>query len=173
MKTESYWRETYRLPAFPALDRDIEVDVVVVGGGLTGITAAYLLRKEGVRVALIERDKICSGDTSRTTAHLTYVTDYRLHEVASKFGRDAARAFWEAGAESIEQIAEIVRETKADCDFHWAPGYLHESITQADSKERERLKQDAELAREFGFEAQFLETVPYAKNAGVRFAHQA
>src|SRR2546430_6432298 len=93
MNTESYWRDTHGSPEFPALDRDIEVDVVVVGGGLTGITAAYLLRKEGVRVALIERDKICSGDTSRTTAHLTYVTDYRLHEVASKFGRDAARAF--------------------------------------------------------------------------------
>src|ERR1041385_8513160 len=78
MKTESYWRHTNGFPGFAALDRDMEVDVVVVGGGLTGITAAYLLRKEGVRVALIERDKLCSGDTGRTTAHLTYVTDYRL-----------------------------------------------------------------------------------------------
>src|SRR4051812_12681606 len=164
MNTESYWRDTQRFPDFAALDRDIDVDVVIVGGGLTGITAAYFLRQEGVRVALIERDKICSGDTSRTTAHLTYVTDYRLHELVRKFGKDAARAFWEAGAESIERIAENVRETKVECDFHWAPGYLHESIAKADSKERERLKEDAELARDFGFEAQFVENVPYAKN---------
>ena len=61
-----------------------------------------------------------------------------MKRAVGEFGKDAARAFWEAGAESIEQIAEIVRETKADCDFHWAPGYLHESITKPDSKERER-----------------------------------
>src|SRR6478672_13261490 len=92
MKTESYWEDTQKLPEFPKLEKDIEVDVVVVGAGLTGITAAYLLRKEGVRVALIERDKICSGDTSRTTAHLTYVTDYRLHDLVRRFGKDGARA---------------------------------------------------------------------------------
>lgn len=173
MRTESYWTDTEGLPDFPKLERDIEVDVVVVGAGLTGITAAYLLRKEGVRVALIERDKLCSGDTSRTTAHLTYVTDYRLRDLAKQFGKNGAQAFWEAGAESIEQIADIVRETKADCGFHWAPGYLHESITSPDPKERERLQEDAALARELGFEASFVESVPYAKNAGVRFAHQA
>jgi glycine/D-amino acid oxidase-like deaminating enzyme/nitrite reductase/ring-hydroxylating ferredoxin subunit len=70
-------------------------------------------------------------------------------------------------------MSDIVRETKADCGFHWAPGYLHESITSPDPKERARLQEDADLAREFGFEAQFVESVPYAKNAGVRFAHQA
>lgn len=173
MNTESYWRETQSFADFPKLERDLEVDVVVVGAGLTGITAAYLLGKEGVRVALIERDRICSGDTSRTTAHLTYVTDYRLHDLAKKFGKDGARAFWEAGAESIEQMSDIVRQTGVDCGFHWAPGYLHESIANPDPRERERLQEDAELAREFGFEAQFVESVPYAKNAGVRFAHQA
>ena len=58
MKTESYWRVTQGLPEFSKLERDLEVDVVVVGGGLTGITAAYLLRKEGVRVALIDPGRL-------------------------------------------------------------------------------------------------------------------
>jgi glycine/D-amino acid oxidase-like deaminating enzyme/nitrite reductase/ring-hydroxylating ferredoxin subunit len=173
VKTESYWEATQRLSDFPQLERDIEVDVVVVGAGLTGITTAYLLRQEGVRVALIERDRIAAGDTSRTTAHLTYVTDYRLHEIAKKFGKDAAKSFWEGGAAAIDQIESITRQTNADCGFHWAPGYLHESITERDPKERERLQEDAELAREFGFDARFVETVPYAKVPGVRFAHQA
>jgi FAD dependent oxidoreductase len=79
MQTASYWSATHSFPAFPAIDRDIEVDVVVVGAGLTGITAAYLLKQEGARVALIARDRIAAGDTGRTTAHLTYVTDKRLH----------------------------------------------------------------------------------------------
>ena len=58
MDTISYWSDTHTFPDFPALERDIEVDVVVVGAGLTGITAAYLLKHEGVRVALIERDQM-------------------------------------------------------------------------------------------------------------------
>lgn len=173
MKTESYWLKTEKLPEFPKIERDIEVDVVVVGAGLTGITAAYLLRREGVRIALIERDRICSGDTSRTTAHLTAVTDYRLHDLARKFGKEAARSFWEAGAAAIDQIESLARETKADCGFKWTPGYLHESIREPDPKERARLQEDAELAREFGMDATFVEQTPYAKNAGVRFAHQA
>src|SRR4051812_8284390 len=94
-KQHSLWAET-ALPHFPALAQDIEVDVVIVGAGLTGITAAYLLRQSGVRVALIERGRVASGDTSRTTAHLTYVTDQRLSDLANRLGRGAARAFWEA-----------------------------------------------------------------------------
>ena len=86
MHTTSYWSATHAFPDFPAINRNIEVDVVVVGAGLTGITTAYLLKQEGARVALIERDQIAAGDTSRTTAHLTYVTDTRLHQLVDTFG---------------------------------------------------------------------------------------
>jgi glycine/D-amino acid oxidase-like deaminating enzyme len=173
MQTASYWSATRSLPAFPAIDRDIEVDVVVVGAGLTGITTAYLLKQEGARVALIERDRIAAGDTSRTTAHLTYVTDERLHKLADTFGNDATKAFWEAGAAAIDAIAAIAGKTQADCEFHWTPGYLHASMRDQDAKERQELEKDAELARAFGFDATFVEHVPFANRPGVRFAHQA
>jgi glycine/D-amino acid oxidase-like deaminating enzyme/nitrite reductase/ring-hydroxylating ferredoxin subunit len=173
MTTASYWRATHALPAFPALDRDLEVDVVVVGAGLTGITTAYLLRHEGARVALIERDRIAAGDTSRTTAHLTYVTDHRLHTLADAFGHDAAKAFWEAGAAAIDEIAAITRQTQGDCGFRWTPGYLHAASRDTEAQERQELEQDAELARAFGFDATFMEQVPFMNRPGVRFAHQA
>jgi glycine/D-amino acid oxidase-like deaminating enzyme/nitrite reductase/ring-hydroxylating ferredoxin subunit len=172
LREHSLWVET-KLPQYPALDRDLEVDVVVVGAGLTGITAAYLLREAGVRVAVIERASVAAGDTARTTAHLTYVTDLRLHEVVQKFGRDAAQAFWEAGEAAIDEIARIVRETQADCDFRWVPGYLHRAAGEGDSKELERLEQDAALARELGFKAELMERVPWADQPGIQFAHQA
>jgi glycine/D-amino acid oxidase-like deaminating enzyme len=136
MPTASYWSVTHTFPEFPTINCDIEVDVVVVGAGLTGITTAYLLKQEGARVALIERDRVAAGDTSRTTAHLTYVTDTRLHQLADTFGHDAAKAFWEAGAAAIDAIASIARQTQADCGFRWTPGYLHASIQDKDTKER-------------------------------------
>lgn len=162
------------LPEFPALAQDIDVDVLVVGAGLTGITTAYLLIQEGVRVALIDRERVASADTSRTTAHLTYVTDDRLHHLASKFGTDAARKLWEAGEVAIDTIERIVEETGNDAGFTRVPGYLHAPIGREPSRrEIETLRKDAELARSFGFDATFVESTVYGGRPGVHFAQQA
>lgn len=171
--TPSYWASTQQLPQFESLSRDLDVDVVVIGAGLTGITAAYLLKKEGAKVALLERQRCAAADTGHTTAHLTYVTDERLHHLVKVFGCDAAKAFWEAGTAAIDQIDEIVRTEKIDCDFKWVSGYLHASLNEMNAKQRESLEQDAQLAAQLGFDAQFLEKVPYANRPGVRFANQA
>jgi glycine/D-amino acid oxidase-like deaminating enzyme/nitrite reductase/ring-hydroxylating ferredoxin subunit len=173
IKSHSIWVET-ELPQFPTLDRDIEVDVVVVGAGLTGITAAYLLRQSpGVRVALIDRARVVSADSSRTTAHLTYVTDRRLSDLVSQLGKGAARAFWDGGAAAIDQIWKHVKDHDIDCDFRWVPGYLHAPPGETKSDVVEKLQKDAELARELGFGAQFVERVPLFERPGVRFANQA
>ena len=108
MDTQTYW-QIDKLPQFEPLSHDVHVDVVVIGGGLTGITAAYLLKKAGAKVALLERQRCAHADTGHTTAHLTYVTDARLNHLVKNFGKDAAKAFWEAGTAGIDQISEIVR----------------------------------------------------------------
>jgi glycine/D-amino acid oxidase-like deaminating enzyme/nitrite reductase/ring-hydroxylating ferredoxin subunit len=172
MTTASYWASSASLPRFPSLAGDLEVDVVIIGGGLTGITAAYLLKNEGAKVALLERNHCAGADTGHTTAHLTYVTDERLHRLVKHFGRDGAKAFWEAGIAAIDQIADIVKASKADCGFTWLPGYLHESPDGA-RDDRKLLEADVQLARELDFDAQFVQEVPYAHRPGIRFAHQA
>jgi glycine/D-amino acid oxidase-like deaminating enzyme/nitrite reductase/ring-hydroxylating ferredoxin subunit len=170
---ESYWTATARLPRFKSIPRNLKVDAVIIGGGLTGITAAYLLKKAGAKVALLERARCTATDTAHTTAHLTYVTDYRLHQIAKTFGRDGTKAFWEAGVAALDQIEEIVRTDSPHCDFKWIPGYLHASLNRENKKDRSSLELDAQLAHEFGFDAEFVENVPYANRCGVRFAHQA
>src|SRR4026209_1326285 len=132
MKTTStpYWQEGMSMPRFPSVTQDLEVDVVVIGAGLTGITAAYLLKNAGAKVALIERHRCALADTGHTTAHLTYVTDERLHRLVKNFGCDGARAFWEAGAAAIDQISDTVRANGIDCNFRWLPGFLHGSIKE-------------------------------------------
>ncbi len=173
MKTESYWYKSSSPARFEPISHDLKTDVVIIGGGLTGISTAHLLKKEGVKVALLERGRCAGGDTGRTTAHLTYVTDERLHRLVKVWGRDGAKAFWEAGVAAIDQIATIVRENKIDCDFAWVPGYLHGKLDRSGKADRASLREDAGLARELGFEAEFVENVPYAHRPGVRFASQA
>ena len=107
MDTTSHWLKTAELPRFPPLEEDISVDVAVVGGGLTGITTAFLLKQAGLAVALIERGRCAQVDTSRTTAHVTAVPDAGLAEIERKFGPEAARAVWNAGASALERIATL------------------------------------------------------------------
>jgi glycine/D-amino acid oxidase-like deaminating enzyme/nitrite reductase/ring-hydroxylating ferredoxin subunit len=173
MASRSYWTDSASLPAFKKLDRDISTDVVVVGGGITGLTTAYLLTRAGRRVVLLERGRCAQVDTGHTTAHLTMVTDTRLTELVEKFGKTHAQAVWDAGRAAIEQIDEIASEHEIDCAFKWVEGYLHTRDPRTDAKEADALRADAALACELGFDATFMTTVPFAGGPGIRFHDQA
>ena len=164
--------DTSRIPRFPRLDQNLTVDVVVIGGGITGITTAYLLKNAGASVVLIERDRFASVDTGHTTAHLTQVTDLRLSELVKNFGRNNAQAVWDAGRAAIDQINQIAETEEIACEFTWVPGYLHAPLTGGSENEVSRLEEDARLAHELGFDAALVD-VPFLHRPGVRFSNQA
>lgn len=172
INTKPHWFDEPAFPRFDALKGRHEVDVIVVGGGLTGITAAYLLKREGLTVALLERDRLAAVDTGHTTAHLTRVTDLRLYEIAKTFSADAARAVWDAGGAAIDQIANLVKAESIDCDFRWVPGYLHLPSDETKTSLSE-LKDEIAMAEKLGIAASFLDKVPTFGVAGIKFPHQA
>ncbi|HEY7446953.1 MAG TPA: FAD-dependent oxidoreductase [Vicinamibacterales bacterium] len=172
--TTPYWVESSAMPKFPTLARDLAVDVVVVGAGITGITAAYLLKSQGRRVALVERGRCGGVDTSYTTAHLTYVTDQWLGDLVETLGEDHARAVWDAGRAAIAQIDGNIQTEHLACAFEWVPGYLHSRSTEPPSPEdMSSLQKEARLAARLGFDAQYLDEVPFARRPGVMFEAQA
>jgi glycine/D-amino acid oxidase-like deaminating enzyme/nitrite reductase/ring-hydroxylating ferredoxin subunit len=170
---DSHWNKTAELPRFPALSGKRHVDVAVIGGGIAGATAAYLIKKAGLSVALLERSQCGGNDTSSTTAHVTYVTDVRLSKLVRNFGRDHAQAVWDAGQAAMDTVREIAQTEKIDCDLSWSPGYLHASLEEDGSDERQGLQEEAELAADLGFSATYLDSVPLVNRPGVRFANQA
>ena len=184
----SFWLDSTSFPRFAKLADDLRVDVVVVGAGLTGLTAAYLLTKAGKSVAVLERGRCAEIDTGHTTAHLTMVTDTRLTDLVKSFGRDHAQAVWDAGLAAIDQIDSIVRDERIDCDFAWVPGYLHypagtfalrasapKEAGLHDQRQKGEIDFEAEarLASELGFDAEFTADVPLFGGPGVRFEGQA
>ncbi len=168
----SVWKEESAIPNFSGLQHDIDVDVAVVGGGNTGITAAYLLKREGLKVAVLERGKIARVDTGNTTAHLTCITDPSLASLAKTFGETHAQAVWDAGVAAIQKIHEIVHDEKIDCEFSWVPGYIH-LADESSEADRDDLEKSAALAVKFGFEAEILNSIPVFNRFGVRFPRQA
>lgn len=173
LETSSLWLEQDR-PQFARVSRDAAYDVVIVGGGITGLTAAYLLKRAGQRVAVLEKGRICDAETGHTTAHLTQVMDTRLPELVDRFGKERARLAWEGGAAAINTIESIAAAEQIDCDFQRVPGFLCSPITlDATTDDVESLEQEAELARELGFDALFVSAAPLFNRPAIRFTNQA
>jgi glycine/D-amino acid oxidase-like deaminating enzyme/nitrite reductase/ring-hydroxylating ferredoxin subunit len=172
VKSESLWLDTAEVHEFAPLSGKITVDVLVVGAGITGITTAWLLKKAGVRVAVIDQYGVGGGETGHTTAHVTYVTDTRLSELKDRLGATQARAFWEAGLEGMRRIDETVSELNLDCGLRQVPGYLFAARDKDAEKERVSLEKDAALAREYGFDAELLSRDPVFERPAVRFPNQ-
>ncbi len=159
---------------YPALEQDLDVEIAILGGGITGLTAAYLLHRAGKRVALLERDRFGAGETSRTTAHLTQIIDMRLEDLVNDFGDKNARLVLDGGRVAMDMIEGITDTLQIDCDFRRLPGYLHASYSGIED-ERPDLRREAELANELGIAAEYVENVPLSimGKPGVRYPGQA
>lgn len=124
-QTQSSWFFDVTHPLkFDKMTQNISVDVAIVGGGIAGITTAYLLSRSGKSVALLEDGYIGSGETGRTTAHITHALDDRYYNIEKKHGTNSARLAAESHTKAIDSIANTVREEKIDCAFNRLNGYL-------------------------------------------------
>jgi glycine/D-amino acid oxidase-like deaminating enzyme/nitrite reductase/ring-hydroxylating ferredoxin subunit len=171
--TSPYWKESSPRPSFPTLDRDAHADVVIVGGGMSGLMTAYLLVTAGKSVIVLERNRIAQADTGHTSAHLAMVTDTRLGELVKRLGGPHAQAVCDAGLAAISQIDEIAREHEIDCNFAWVDGYLHAPQGVHDEKCVREFRDEAQLASEMGFDAEFVANTPLVDGPGIRFEGQA
>jgi glycine/D-amino acid oxidase-like deaminating enzyme/nitrite reductase/ring-hydroxylating ferredoxin subunit len=171
-ETLPYWSGSASIPTFKKIERDTNVDVIVIGAGITGLTTAYRLVKAGLSVAVLERARCAEVDTGHTTAHLTMVTDMRLSDLARRFGKTHAQAVWDCGLAAIAEIESISRNEQIDCAFERVDGYLHAPNDVNVTEERDKLASDAGVAQELGFDATFVDDVPFVKTPGVRFEHQ-
>ena len=123
VQSGSPWKGT-ALPAFPALDRDVEADVCVIGAGIAGLSTAYALAREGRSVIVLEDGTLGSGQTARTSAHLSNAVDDRYAEIEQLFGEEAATLTADSHSAAIDRIERIVAEERIDCDFRRLDGYL-------------------------------------------------
>jgi glycine/D-amino acid oxidase-like deaminating enzyme/nitrite reductase/ring-hydroxylating ferredoxin subunit len=124
MATKSVWMDLQQTPPTSALDANARADVAVVGAGISGMTTAYLLQREGKRVAVLDDNSVGGGMTQRTTAHLTNAIDDRYFEIERIHGKDGARLAAQSHTAAIDRIEAIVREEKIACEFERLDGYL-------------------------------------------------
>lgn len=145
-ETCSVWRDTVHLPSFKPLKEDIQTETLIVGGGITGIISAYLLAKEGMKVALIEAAQLCSGTTGYTTAKITAQHGLIYNELIGHFGKEKAKLYYQANREALNWIGQIVQEQDIRCGFQKQPALVY----AASEKEAEEIEKEAEAYEKLG-----------------------
>ena len=145
--------------------------MIILGGGIAGITAATLLKETGHTVAVIEADRIVKGVTVGTTAKISMGPNMIYKNLISKLGKSKAQDFANANIKAVEKIADIIRERKIDCEFKRLPLYIY---TESDEKIDE-LKGEFEAARELGLPVSYIEEVPLPFKTGpaIKYENQA
>lgn len=167
----SYWTKSVPDANYPKLTDDLEIDVAVIGGGIAGLTAAYLLKKAGKTVAVLEKDTIGSGVTGHTTGKVTSQHGLNYHRLQKRFGDKTARLYGEANQTAIEEIEKLIKQEKIDCDWQRDDNYVFTENTE----ELGQLHHEAEVAAGLGLPADFTVTtgLPFEVKGAVRFSSQA
>ena len=170
-KAVSLWVDTASETSYPQLDGPVEVDVAVVGGGIAGLTAALLLKRARVRVAVIEAGRVGTGVTGHTTGKVSALHRLVYGELRRSFGERGARTYGEANQAAIEKIAELVKAEAIECDFRRVANYTYAESAAALGQVRE----EAEIALELGLPAAYTDAppLPFAARGAVRFDDQA
>ena len=169
----SFWERTAPKFYTAPLSQNLSTDICIIGAGIAGVTAAYMLGREGRDVVLIDDGPVGGGMTGRTTAHLVNALDDRYYELEKMVGQEFSRLSAESHSAAIERIDKIVREENLDCDFARLDGYLFlppgGSVTD--------LTHELDAARRAGLrEVERVDRIPLGKitTTGVlRFPHQA
>lgn len=122
-KSVSLWQEL-GVPRFPELSTNIQADVCVIGAGIAGISVAHTLAHEGLSVVVLEKDTLGSGQTRRTTAHLTNAMDDRFYKLLRLYGKQKTSLVAESHTAAISYVETVVNNEAVSCDFERVPGYL-------------------------------------------------
>ncbi|MCI9844873.1 NAD(P)/FAD-dependent oxidoreductase [Flavobacterium pectinovorum] len=152
--TESLWPLKHAMDtSYPSIDSDIDTEILIIGGGITGALIAYRLINEGKKIVLADRRDICNGSTAASTALLQYEIDVALHELINLRGAECAVDSYRNGKKAIFDLRKIIDDIKSDCQFEFKKSIYFCSL----KKDIPFLKSEFSARKEHGFDINWLE----------------
>lgn len=166
-KNKSIWEDTVNVPSFSKLDKDIETDILVVGGGITGILTAHYLQEAGFKVCLVEKNKIGSGATKNTTAVVTALQDTLYQERVKKLGYRKTKLYLDASLRAIDEYKKL--SEKYSFDYEEIPTYMYTCI------DSEKLIHEHNVLKSLEFETKIEDRVnlPFDVKNAIKYPKQA
>jgi glycine/D-amino acid oxidase-like deaminating enzyme/nitrite reductase/ring-hydroxylating ferredoxin subunit len=166
----SLWLRTAPASAYRGLERDLEVDVAVLGGGITGLTTALLAKRDGARVAVVEAGRVGGGVTACTTAKVSALQGTVYSTIAGRHGDEAAAVYAAASAAGVELVARLAQEETIECDLERCPAFTY----AASPEEARAVEREAEAAEAAGLAVALTANagLPYPVELAVRLDRQ-
>lgn len=155
-QVSSYWISSTDETDYAPLEKDIDIDVAIIGGGMVGIVTAYLLQKSGLKVAIFEKNRIATGASGHTTAKITSQHGLIYHNMIGNNDLETATQYAVSNEWAIAFIEETIKELQIDCDFSKENAYIY----TCDPKYLEKIKDEVEAAKKAGIDANFVEELP-------------
>ncbi len=169
MGMQSIWKKEVEFPPRSSLQGDMEIDTVVIGGGMAGILTAWQLQQKGIPVVVLEADQVGSGQTGNTTAKITSQHGLIYERLVKSFGRERAGRYAKVSQEAIEAYKALIEKKHISCDFEIVPAYLYSKTDETS------LLREAKAAQQLGIAAGFTRktALPFEVKGAVRFENQA
>lgn len=170
-KRECCWTDTASTTSYAKLKHSGSTDVAIVGAGIVGLTAAYLLTRAGLSVTVLEARQVGRQVTGRSTAKVTAQHTLIYRHLIDTIGIDNAQRYADANRSGVELIRSWVDTLAIDCDFEPKDAYVY----TCDPSRRSEIEREAEAARNLGFEADVLARapLPFETAGALRFRDQA
>jgi len=167
----SLWLNSVKDFNFNALDKDLNVDVCIIGAGITGISTAYMLTNAGLNVCILERNKICHQTTGNTTAKITAQHGLFYDYLINTFSFDLAKGYLNANLEAISNIKNIIDSEQIDCDFEFCDNYVFTDLEE----EVIKIKHEVLAVNSLGFDAELVDKIdiPVKCLSAIKFSNQA
>jgi glycine/D-amino acid oxidase-like deaminating enzyme/nitrite reductase/ring-hydroxylating ferredoxin subunit len=168
-QTQSYWIASTPKTAYPPLAGDLSTRVVILGAGITGLTTALLLQKQGVETTVVEAEHIGCGVTGHTTGKLTAGQGLAYSSIEKRHGEETARAYAASQTRALDLVFRLVTELGIDCDLERVANHV---FAERDS-EVEQLEREAEAAERAGLPVEVVEVdVPFPAVRALRLGGQ-
>ncbi len=135
---KSIWHESESFKKISSLNGDISTDVLIIGGGITGILTAFLLQNAGVDYILAEQNRICKGVTANTTAKITVGHGFCYQKILALRGIKTAKGYYLANQKAFQELSQLC--SNIDCDYHIKNNYVYSSDFAKIEKELSALK---------------------------------
>lgn len=168
---KSLWQESYAGPTYPTLHSNIHVDVAVIGAGITGLSTAYLLKKAGKTVAVLDKSTIGGGTTGRTTGKVTSQHNLVYNDLADRVGTEVAQMYAGANQSAVALVKSIVEKEKISCGLDDRDSYVY----TLNPKNEDVFRNEVQAATNFGLPASLVTTTPLPFNvaAAIKFSNQS
>ena len=164
---ESVWYKTSKKPRFDALNGNKNVDMLIIGGGITGILCAYKLKNAGMDCMLVEATEICGGITKNTTAKITLGHGLIYDKMIKRFEEDKARLYVDAQNKAIKEYTKLCENI--DCDFETRDNYVYSL------NDRKKIEKEVAALNRIGVKAEFSDAkeLPFSVAGAVCVKDQA